>query len=97
MDIYLHYANIMLRNKEYTIAVNVLTSSYKFPQSNSFFSISLIVSFLPSGHRTVTITIFTSASEANTGGCTFSIIQLDSSNFFNIDMASVSGDIITGE
>ena len=33
------------------------------------------------------------ASKAITGGCTFSIIQLDSSNFFNLDTALVSDDI----
>ena len=31
-----------------------------------------------------------------TGGCTFSITQLDSSSFFNLDIALASDDIIFG-
>ena len=31
-----------------------------------------------------------------TGGCTFSITQLDSSSFFNLDIALASDDIIIG-
>ena len=55
---------------------------------------ALIVSFLPSGHNSVTVTIFTSASEAITGGCIFSILQFDSSSFFNLDIASASDNVI---
>ena len=55
---------------------------------------ALIVSFLPSGHNSVTVTIFTSASEAITGGCIFSIVQFDSSSFFNLDIASASDNVI---
>jgi hypothetical protein len=44
----------------------------------------------------VTVTIFTSASEAKTGGYTFSILQLEASSFFKseIDLNS-SDDIAT--
>ena len=47
---------------------------------------ALMVYFLPSGHTIVTITIFVSASEAITDGCIFSILQLESSNFFSSEM-----------
>ena len=45
----------------------------------------------------MTVTIFTSASEAKTGGYTFSILQLEASSFFNseIDLNS-SDDIVIG-
>jgi hypothetical protein len=51
-----------------------------------------MVCFLPSGHTIVTITIFISASEAITGGCIFSILQLESSNFFSSAMELYSED-----
>ena len=43
----------------------------------------------------MTVTIFTSASEAKTGGYTFSILQFEASSFFNseIDLTSFSKQI----
>jgi hypothetical protein len=38
--------------------------------------------------------MFTSASEAKTEGCTFSILQLASSNFFNSEIELNSDDIV---
>ena len=44
----------------------------------------------PSGHTNATVTIYTSASEAKTGGFIFSILQLAVNNFFTsvIDLSS---------
>ncbi|HET7344239.1 MAG TPA: hypothetical protein VFJ05_00015, partial [Nitrososphaeraceae archaeon] len=50
--------------------------------------------FFPSGHSTVTVTIFTSASEPKTGGCIFSILQLAESNLFSSEIDLNSSDDI---
>jgi hypothetical protein len=42
----------------------------------------------------VTVTIFTSTSEAKTGGYTFSILQLEASSFFNSKIDLNSSDDI---
>jgi len=53
---------------------------------------ALIMCFLPSGHKMVTIAMFVSASEVINGGCTLCILQFESSNLLTSEMLSYSAD-----
>ncbi len=73
-------------NKTFNNNRNLFVCSYEFPQGGCSTLYALIASTLPSGHITVTLNILTFASGAYTGGLTFTILQIASSNFVSSEI-----------